>query len=218
MTNCLRTTPTLATASIMLALCLCSGIDLAGGNSSQTGNNGITLVAKSQSITGTTQSHSPVFIYSQSYIPYEKSPGICDSTIADIQGRFAFDNIAAGYYNLIVYDSARVRGAFVGPVPVFIDSVFSADLPALPRPGFAAGTAKDSTGKSRAFSCAFIRGSPFYAVAKQNGEFLLGPIPAGRYTVRFIENFAINIASPFRAIVPDTGIVTVFPDSISVYQ
>lgn len=218
MINYLRISVTLAAALTLLVICSCSNIDLAGGNSSQTGNNGITLIAKSSSITGTTQAHSPVFLYTQAYAPYEKPPRGCDSTIADMRGRFAFDNISAGYYNLIVYDSARVRGAFVGPVPVFIDSVFSADLPSLPRPGFAAGTAKDSTGKSRAFSCAFVRGSPFYAVANQNGEFLLGPLPVGRYTVRFIENFAMTIVSPLRPIASDTGTVAIYPDSISVYQ
>jgi hypothetical protein len=218
MNNFIRTAAALVTKLAILTLCQCSNIDLAGGNSSQTGNNGIVLAAKSQSITGIAQPHSPVFIFSKSYMPYEKVPGTCDSTVADMRGNFAFDTVPAGHYNLIAYDSARVRGAFIGPIPVYMDSVFSAKLPSLPRPGFATGIAMDPTGKSRAFSCAFISGSPFYTVANQNGEFLLGPLPVGNYTIRFIENFAVTTVSPFRSVVPDTGMVTVFSDSITVFQ
>ena len=202
-------------------LCGCSTQNLAGGNSSQTGNNGMTLSAISQTITGTTIPHSYVAVYADSFLPYQDTLGFFDSTIANDSGNFSFTNLSPGYYNVFVENRAISRGgmAFVQKIPVFRDSLFADTLDSLAHSGFITGNAVDSLKNPLFLSYIFVKGSPFYTLTKTNGDFLLGPLPAGKYKVGLFADYQNIKLGPNVAIaksVVDTAMAIVYPDSTSV--
>ncbi len=208
---------------VCVLLCACSAQKIAGGNSSQTGNNGMLLAAVSQTICGTTIPHAYIAVYADSFLPYKDTLGFSDSTLANDSGHFSFSNLAPGYYNVFVDNRAKSRGgmAFVQKVPVFKDSVFSDTLDSLAQSGFVAGNAVDSMNNPLFLSYIFIKGSPFYTLAKSNGGFLLGPVPEGKYKVGLFADYQNIKLGPNVMIaksVVDTGMATVYPDSTSVCQ
>jgi hypothetical protein len=203
--------------------CLCSTSPIAGGNSSQTGNAGIAVVSRSQSIFGETAPNAHVSIYEQNYTPYLTPSGYCDSTVSDDTGRFVFSNVQEGYFNLLVHDVHRGNAGFVSRIPVFADSVFNDTIDTLKQPGFISGNATDTAGRIFALSYVFIQGSPFYTITKNNGDFMLGPLPAGTYATGFFANFqVVNATTGEMAQVPsaltDTVVIAVFPDSVSQWK
>jgi hypothetical protein len=212
-----------AAVGIIALFCMCSIGPLAGGNSSQTGNNGIAVAALAKTITGTTQPGGRISIYDQNYMPYKTPPGFCDSTVADDSGRFVFPIAPEGYYNLLVQDVHRGGTAFIYRIPVFVDSVFADTIDTLRHPGLLAGTATDSAGLALALSYVYVPGSPFYTVTRNDGQFLLGPLPAGNYTIGLFANFKVAYVNPLQlipalTIVADTSSAVVYPDSISTWH
>jgi hypothetical protein len=209
--------------AIILATCTCSVSPLAGGNSSQTGNNGIVVSALSHSVSGSTHPGTRLSLYSDQYRPYQTAPGFSDSTIADDSGSFVFTITPDGYYNLVAQDEASGGMAFVPRIPVFEDTVFADTIDTLRRPGFLQGTATDTAGRIFTLSYVYITGSPFYTVTKNDGTFLLGPLPSGRFEIGIIGNFQLVNAqtgqmAPLLSMVVDTANVTVYPDSIAQWQ
>jgi hypothetical protein len=205
------------------ALCLCSMAPVAGGNSSQTGNNGITVSASAKTISGTTARDAHISIYEQNFRPHLTPSGICDSTVADDSGRFAFSIVQEGYFNLLVNDVRRGNAGFVPRIPVFADSVFHDTIDTLKQPGSISGTTTDTAGRTYALSYIFIEGSPFYTVTRNNGDFLLGPLPSGTYTTGFFANFqVVNSVTGQMMQMPssltDTVVITVYPDSVSQWK
>jgi hypothetical protein len=212
-----------AAVGTIALMCMCSIGPLAGGNSSQTGNNGIAVASLSQTISGTTRPHAHVSIYGRSYLPYSTIPGFCDSTFADDSGRFAFAAVPQGYVNLLVNDDSLGRTGFIKDIPVFADSVFTDTIDTLRHPGLLAGTATDSAGLALALSYVYVPGSPFYTVTRNDGRFLLGPLPAGSYEISLFANFkVVDIKSgqlaPAFTIAADTSSAVVYPDSISTWH
>ncbi len=210
-------------AGLSAFLCMCSMSPLAGGNSSQTGNAGITVASCAQSISGATVPDAHVSIYEENFIPYVTPSGFCDSTVADDSGRFVFSPGFYGYYNLLVCDVHHGGAAFVPHIPVFLDSVFADTIDTLKQPGFISGTAIDTAGTIYALSYVFIDGSPFYTVTKNNGDFLLGPLPAGTYATGLCANFVVadittGAIRQMAAVRTDTSVVTVVPDSVSQWK
>jgi hypothetical protein len=208
---------------LSVVLCRCSMSPFAGGNSSQTGNNGLVISSYAQSISGTTIPDARVSIYDKHFRPYLTPSGFCDSTIADEGGRFTFVPGQDGYYNLLVYDVHSGGAAFVQHIPVFTGSVFTDTFDTLKQPGFITGIATDTAGTTYALSYVYIDGSPFYTVTRNNGEFQLGPLPAGTYTTGFFANFMVaNIKTgsivQMTSVRTDTTVVTVFPDSVSTWH
>jgi len=210
-------------ACLSAFLCVCSSSPLAGGNSSQTGNSGIAVVSRSQSIFGATVPGARVSIYDQGFRPYLTPSGFSDSAVATDSGRFSFSPVAEGHYNLLVVDVRHGGAAFVANIPVFPDSVFADTLDTLRQPGFINGTAADTAGSTYALSYIFIDGSPFYTVTKNNGEFLLGPLPAGTYATGLFANFQItNVKTgeiaQMAGVRTDTTVITVVSDSVSTWH
>jgi hypothetical protein len=202
---------------------MCSTAPLAGGNSSQTGNNGITVSASAKNVSGTTQRGAHISLYEQNYRPYIIPSGFCDSIVADDSGRFNFSIVKEGYYNLLAQSTQNGAAAFVPRIPVFTDSVFSDTVDTLKQPGFLAGNATDTAGRTYALSYIFIDGSPFYTVTKNNGEFLLGPLPAGTYTIGFFANFQVvdkltgQMVQMASALL-DTTVITIVPGGVSAWN
>ncbi len=160
-----------------------------------------------------------VHIYNQNYMPhYFRSPGFCDSTFSNDAGKFSFSAIAEGHYNLLVWDSTENKSVFIERIPVFADSsVTVSDI--LKRPGFLTGIATDMGGNNLLLSYVYIKGSPFYAVTRNSGEFSLGPLPAGVYKLAFFANYlsapGSSTAEPVMTPINETSTVTVYPDSVS---
>jgi hypothetical protein len=215
---------TATTVGIFALFCMCTLAPLAGGNSSQTGNNGIAVAALAKTISGTTHPGARISIYDQNFMPYKTPSGVCDSTVADDSGRFAFPVALEGYYNLLVQDVHREGTAFIYRIPVFADSVFADTIDTLRHPGLLAGTATDSAGLALALSYVYVPGSPFYTVTRNDGQFLLGPLPAGSYTIGLFANFRVAYVNPIIQLIPaftiaaDTSSATVYPDSISTWH
>jgi len=210
-------------SGVVALFCACSSSQLAGGNSSQTGNAGITVAAVSKSISGTARPGARISIYSQSYLPCSAIPGFCDSTTADDSGRFAFSDTFIGYVNLLVKDEPSQSAAFIKKIPVFTDSSYADTVDTLKHQGLVKGTAIDSSGLALALSYVYVQGSPFYAVTKNDGEFLLGPLPAGGYTIGLYANFTVvpnnpGFLMPAFTAEADTSSITVYPDSISTWH
>jgi hypothetical protein len=210
-------------AAIIALLCNCSVNPLAnGGNSSQTGNNGIMVSMQKKRISGTTRPGARVSMYDQNYRPYKIMPGFCDSTVADDSGRFAIPLIREGIYNLLARDDRQNTWAFISHIPVFADSIFADTVDALQNPGFIGGTASDSTGRILALSYVFISGSPFYSVSSNNGVFILGPLPPGRRAISFITDYnAIDTSAHISTLlseVHDTAAITVYPGVMSQWH
>jgi hypothetical protein len=203
--------------------CMCSSSPIAGGNSSQTGNAGIAVASRSLSILGATVPNAHVSIYEQNYSPYLTPSGYCDSTVADDSGRFSFSTVQEGVFNLLVCDVHRGNAGFISRIPVFADSVFTDTIDTLKQPGFISGTAMDTAGTIYALSYIFIDGSPFYTVTRNNGDFLLGPLPKGIYATGLFANFQVSTVRPGELVQmadakTDTTVVTVFPDSVSTWK
>ena len=210
--------------SLAAVLCRCSVAPFAsGGNSSQTGNNGIVVAARAQTICGTTHPAARVTVYDQNFMPYRTAPGFCDSAVADSSGRFAISLARDGVFDLLVRDDLQGTSAFIARIPLNATSEFADTVDSLRRPGFLSGRATDTAGRTFAISYVFITGSPFYVVTNNSGDFLLGPLPAGRYSVGFIANFQVIDAekgqlAPMLVAVEDSSAATIYPGAISQWH
>jgi hypothetical protein len=196
-------------------------MNVAGGNSSQTGNAGMVVAAMAGTISGTTAPNAQVSVYAENYRPYASLPGFADSTVANDTGTFALANLPQGYCDLLVHDALNGKSAFVEHIPVFPDSSFTDTVKVLESPGYISGIATDTAGSPLALSYVFAGGSPFYCVANNAGGFLLGPLPAGRYTIGMYANLKVDISgavSPAVFPVNRTGITTVYPDSTTPWH
>ncbi len=196
-----------------------SAVSLSGGNSSQTGNSGIMIASSVKSIYGATVPDAHVAIYEESFKPYATPSGFCDSTVADDSGRFVIPIAREGYFNLYVNDVRRGNAGFIHRIPVFADSVFIDTIDTLKQPGFISGNVTDTAGKIYALAFVFIQGSPFYTVTKNNGDFLLGPLPEGKYAAPGIVAGPTGI-NPVGTpdFLTNSVSIDVFPDSISQWK
>jgi hypothetical protein len=199
--------------------CQCSIGPIAGGNSSQTGNVGLVVTACSNTVSGITTPYAHVSVYDQNYRPYLTPSGFSDSIVADDSGRFAFSLSRDGYFNLFVNDISRGNEGFVQRIPVFADSFFTDTIDTMHQPGSIAGKAIDIAGIIYPLSYIFINGSPFYTVTKNNGDFLLGPLPEGTYETGLFAAFRTSdTANGFvqlTNIATDTSTVSVAPGTVS---
>lgn len=198
--------------------CLCSTAPTADGNSSQTGNNGITVIASAGQIYGKSHKILKLSTYDINFQPQNHMQGFCDSVSSDDSGRFIFNSLPQGIYNLKIQDTFSGKCAFINKIPVFKDSFFI-DSTELAASGFVTGAFTDSSGHGIPLSYVFIEGSPFYTVTSNEGNFLLGPIPKGKYLIGLQNAFSYNYTDktplPSQAqSMPFWNInVTVIPDS-----
>lgn len=197
-------------------VCFCS-IDQMAGNSSQTGNSGITVQSYSGQISGKSIPDLSIFIYKDNYLPYSINKGFCDSIISDDSGHFAFTSIPSGYYNLLAREKVGEKSVFIKRIPVFTDST-KLLYDTLRKPGFLTGISTDKAGNNLVLSYVFVKGSPFYTVTNNSGKFLLGPLPPNSYTLSFYANFIVigeGAISPAMVPVKDTSTAVIYSDSIS---
>jgi hypothetical protein len=209
-----------AFTTICIALqCSCS-VSSVAGNSSQTGNNGVTIVAMKQSICGTTHPNADISIYESNYLPYKIPSGFTISTKANDSGYFEFSNLPVNSYNLLVQIIDENKMALKNDIPVTIDSIFTDTIKTMQHAGFLTGIALNTSDEPVPLSYIYIKGSPFYAVSKNNGEFLLGPLPPGNQTVKLHVNFELDakrnlVEAKAELNMPNT--ITIYPDSTTNY-
>lgn len=183
-------------AVLTAAGCFCSMSPVAGGNSSQTGNNGMVVAASMNagqgSVLGKTVANAQVSIYAAEYLPWCDS-GFADTTIADGSGDFSFAGLDSGLYNIMTKDFVENKAGFISGIAIVPAALYADTLDSLEQPGFLTGVlATDATGDTLLlWSVVFIAGTPFSAATDNRGKFLLGEIPAGRYALQIKRNFKL---------------------------
>ena len=153
--------------AFLAALLFSCGHELAGNGSEITNGNCVAEAAPAES--------AMVVAYPQNYVP--SSPAVApETTFTDSKGCFSMRLGRCGW-NLVIYDKAQVRGAFV-PLPSgdsAIDTIVLSDLGAI------AGIVNDTLGGPRYVG---IIGSPFYAnVIGKADTFSLVKLPPHDYSL-----------------------------------
>ncbi|NLG17516.1 MAG: hypothetical protein GX556_09335 [Fibrobacter sp.] len=190
-------------------LCFCS-IDQLAGNSSQTGNNGITVLSKSGTVSGTALSSADIFIFSHDYKSYPAISGYCDSATSNNADPFIFSDLDTGYYNILIKSRKENTAAFIRDIPVFPGATSNHRDTFKP-----CGFINASSSGNSMLKFAFIQGSPYFAVATEDGDLRLGPLPPGNYKIDVNAMVLItnNHPLPDPLLIDDTTFITVYPDS-----
>jgi hypothetical protein len=153
--------------SFLAALLFSCGHELAGNGGEITNGNCIAEAAPAES--------AMVVAYPENYVP--SSPAaLPETTFTDGKGHFSMRLGHCGW-NLVIYDKAQVRGAFVplSSGDSAIDTIVLSDLGAI------AGIVNDTLGGPRYVG---IIGSPFYAnVIGKADTFSLVKIPPHDYSL-----------------------------------
>ena len=152
--------------SLLAALLFSCGHQMAGNGSEITNGNCIAEAAPAES--------AMVVAYPQYYVP--SSPAVApETTFTDSKGYFSMRLGRCGW-NLVIYDKARVRGAFVplSSGDSTLDTIVLNDLGAI------AGIVNDTLGGPRSVG---IIGSPFYAdIIGKADTFSIVKIPPHYYS------------------------------------
>jgi hypothetical protein len=207
----------------------CSTMNLAGpGNSSGTGN-GAVVYASSDRIEGKAMPLATARLYSQDWLPFLDSGSFADSLAADSSGVFAFLSVPRGYYNLIIFSADQKNSGIFQNIPCQPAVSWADTIDSLKAPGFLHGFAT-ILADTLAFSYAYVKGTPFYALTDVHGEFSIKALPPSRYVVRLDGLYtksgngplmATNIfsitGSPLQNSIIDSAAVSVFPDSVSQF-
>lgn len=111
---------------ILLVMCRCSfTTDISGGGGSET-TNSITVCVKADQISGIAASQSHVELYYDTFNPLIDTLPELLKIIADTNGRYLFDHITSGRYNVYsFYDSADAfrRSVFISTLKVPADTL-----------------------------------------------------------------------------------------------
>lgn len=203
----------------------CTTVNIAGGNSSGTGNGAIAFAA-SDRIDGVTRPKAKVLLFSQDWMPLMNTGTYSDSSAAGDSGAFTFANIPHGYYNLIIFTAGEKSSGIFKNIPCQPGVTWTDTIDTLKEPGFLRGLAivqKDTL----ALSYVYVRGTPFHAMTDTHGEFLMGALPPSQYTLQMYGLFTTSPNGPVKAFtiasvtgsldagaITDSLSVTIYPDSI----
>jgi hypothetical protein len=197
---------------VLIAIVLgLAGCTFTGGNSSQTGNNGITVTAHDGSVSGTTHPGARVAIFEKMYRPYGPLRGYCDSTIADGHGNFLFVPHFEASFNIFVSDSIQNTCGYIPEIPMRSGMPFTKSIDELREGGYISGT-------SAGGEYAFIPGSP-YCVQTADSAFRFGPLPEGSYVIgiAYTRDGVVSINEIVRETL-DTVSTTVAPGTTSAWH
>jgi hypothetical protein len=205
----------------------CTTMNIAGGNSSGTGNGAIAYAA-SDLIGGLTKPMATVRLYSQDWLPLLDTGTYSDSSVAGDSGTFAFTNVPQGYYNLIIFSADQKSAGIFQNIPCQPDVTWADTIDTLKEPGFLRGFAF-AQNDTLALSYIYVKGTPFHAMTDTHGEFLMGPLPPSRYTLQLYGLFKtaeggviVPIPKPAEigisgGAIIDSVLVTIYPDSIAQF-
>jgi hypothetical protein len=202
---------TLFIAALIIAAELRCSMQVAGGNSSETG----TVTAVSSRISVTTISPCSVWVYAIGYQPFAPA-GLSAGAFADSGDTATFTIADTGRYNVLIRDTVTGGALFVRSIPLFPDSSYSRRYEELPQPGVLTGIARSNTGgDTLTWTYAFIPGSPFWDYTGNTGRFTIRGIPAGAYALQYFGAYQsmacpANICGP-EILSGEADAVTVFP-------
>ena len=181
------------------ALLSCSPMNIAGGNSSGTGNGAI-VSAASDRIEGVTRPTATVQLYSKDWSPLVNSGTYSDSSVANDSGKFAFANVPHGYYNLIIFTEGKKNAGIFKDIPCQPAVAWADTIDTLKAPGILYGFETSDKNDTLALSYIYIKGTPFHAMTDTHGEFLMGPLPPSRYTLQIYGMFTTTAGGQLTAI------------------
>jgi hypothetical protein len=163
----------LATASLVLLLARCTGIET---------TNGVTVVASSSSISGNTPPLAIVSVFDTAYIPYIRI-GTTRTVTADEAGNFAIDGLLPGMYNVIVTASDSHEAVFFPEVEIK-PGAGDSQLRAILEPvGSVTGMVADVPDTIPNILI-YIPGTGYYARLPEAGAFAISTIPVGVYDLQ----------------------------------
>jgi hypothetical protein len=210
------------------AICACMPMqctmNVADGNSSGTGNSGITVSALLDRIDGTTVHDAEVQLYSQDWMPHLRSGLFAEAAVADDSGNFSFTGIPAGSFNLIVYSPNRTYAGIVRGIVVSADSTWADSIGPLQKPGAIDGVAMTRDSAILAMSFVYIRGTPFSRMSDNRGNFSIVEIPPAQYNMQF---YGLYTTNPEEEVAPvsfpsgpisDSVVIDVSADGITRYN
>jgi hypothetical protein len=166
--------PNLFLGTVWVALCLigCSSQISGGGSDIDTYHGTIALAP------GEKPENVEIMIFSAAYLPVDNA-GFSDTVRPDSNGRFYFDSLTNGIYNLYCRDTIMQIGAFLDSImvngkavpdttPVQLDNVYTI-----------LGSGVVDSGNPL-YGSVYIKGSPFICNLT-NGNFTMKNIPMGQY-------------------------------------
>lgn len=159
---------------------------LGGGSSSETEGLRPPGVAEAEigagSVAGGTDPGNRVGLYAAYYHPYKDS-GYRDSAVADARGGFAFRNLAAGEYNLVVTDPRTGKRVLLAALAVSATGRKEIRSGKLTVPGSLRGAIRDTLPLVSPL-WVYMRGTPFTAPVGTDGAYAFTDLPPGPYALQ----------------------------------
>jgi hypothetical protein len=141
--------------------------------------------------------------------PGGQPAGALDSALTDAQGRYAFAGLSPGEYNLV---ANRDQGALVAFIPrvIVVETRPKLDIgtDTLRAPGSILGRITQG-GAGKEGVLAYLPGTGYLAFSDSNGDFRVGGVPQGTYSVEYL--IASLAADPDTAVSVLAGRATVLP-------
>jgi hypothetical protein len=121
-------------------------------------------------------------LFSTNYQPYD-SQGFYKSLLIESNGGFAADFLENGTYNLLANDTYSSSALLFSGLSIH-DSLqkFTKELP-FSHWGTIHGTITDSSQLAVPYKGVFILGTPFFTLTDSLGEFNIGQVPSGSYSI-----------------------------------
>lgn len=168
-------------ALYITSICFCNG-KIAGTET--TNGDEVTIIAGVNSISGTAPEGFGIHVFSENYYPFNDS-GFTESTTVGAAGTFKFSNLESGIYNMYCKSDAYDSSLFIQQIKVQPADRFDTDTVTITTPGNIDGKLIDTLYKPVKGAYAYIRGSSFFALTNDSGEYVVNHIPEGMYTVEF---------------------------------
>lgn len=182
--------------SILLS-CSDSPVQVSGGSGSET------VVGVLVDTAGLGVDDARVRLYRYQEIPGAESQRAVDSTSTDTGGRFVFEDVAAGSYQIDALNDELGLYAFIPGVAVEESTVVTLPARTMARPSSLSGWVAPQPPLEVAV---VVARSPYVAVADSQGSYSFASLPAGTHTVVALVR---NPTVPSRVIVLDTQAVTI---------
>ncbi len=194
-----RSIPVVALAALVIsALPRCSGspVQVSGGSGSET------VVGVLRDSAGLGVGGACVRLYRYREVPSAESRHAVDSTTTDTGGRFVFEDVGAGAYQIDALNDELGLYAFIPEVVVEESTVVTLPARTMARPSSLSGWVAPQSPLEVAV---VVARSPYVAVADSQGSYSFAGLPAGTHTIVALVR---NPTAPSRVIVLDTQAVT----------
>ena len=144
--------------------------------------NGVTVVARTSSISVTSPAFAQVALCNSAYIPFIDS-GLALATSVGASGKYSFEGLEPGNYSISISDRDRVKATIFQELtvgPVSSNSVRSGTLQPM---GSLAGTVT-SAAEPGTEILLYLIGTEYYVMLPGPGRFIFPSLPAGTYELQ----------------------------------